>query len=101
MKKIFLTLAILTFVFSSKAQTVIETPSVEEKPAYSLLWGLFQSNNYSKIRTATLQTEKTDVKVSSTTNDTETEQKSLLWGAIQWTEKKKNASTEKTDKHGK
>lgn len=93
MKKVILIIAVLTTSFAVKAQATDKEPTTKNKTEYSYLWGLFKSKDYPKGKSAAFEVEKPEFSTSlseSAIDSTKYEQKSILWGAIQWTEKKKN-----------
>lgn len=100
MKKILLASILLCgTVLTLSAQEVPQDPPKDNKVEHSFLWGLFQSDGYDKDRTTVFETEISGVDSSPATSvDTDQyEQKSVLWGAIQWTEKKKQPTNSKND----
>lgn len=93
MKKVILIIAVITTSLAVKAQTTDKEPTTKNKTEYSYLWGLFKSKDYPKGKSAAFEVEKPEFSTSlseSAIDSTRYEQKSILWGAIQWTEKKKN-----------
>jgi hypothetical protein len=93
MKKVILISAIFMTSLSANAQSTEQTTPAKSKSYYSFAWGLFKSKDYPKNKTAVFEFEKP--KFSTSLSDapldtTKYEQKSLLWGAVKWTEKKKN-----------
>jgi hypothetical protein len=93
MKKVILIIVVLLTSIAVKAQTTDKEPTTKNKTEYSLLWGLFKSKDYPKGKAAVFEVEIPEFSTSlseSAIDSTKYEQKSILWGAIQWTEKKKN-----------
>lgn len=91
MKKVILIIAVVLTSVASNAQNTVENPAKNEKLEYSFLWGLFKSKDYPKGKAAVFEVKKTEFSTSlseSAIDSTKYEQKSILWGAIQWTEKK-------------
>lgn len=95
MKKVILIIAVFMTSLVINAQNTVQNPSKKEGVYYSFAWGLFKSKNYPKNKTAVVEVEKPKISTSSADTPLDTtryEQKSILWGAIQWTEKKKSSS---------
>lgn len=92
MKKIVFILAVVLTSFAVQAQSKEQNQPKESKVNYSLAWGLFKSKNYPKENTAKFEFEKPEFRFDAQVDTTKYEQKSALWGAIQWTEKKKEVS---------
>lgn len=92
MKKFFLFLAISAASVAANAQSTEQKLPKKDKVNYSFAWGLFKSKAYSKDKTVVFQFEKPKSSTSYALDTTKYEQKSILWGAIQWTEKKKDVS---------
>lgn len=95
MKKVILIIAVLTISFSVKAQTTEKEPKTDSKMEYSYIWGLFQSKDYPKGQSVVIEVEKPEFSTllsEPAVDSTKYEEKSIFWGAIQWTEKKKNTS---------
>ena len=95
MKKAILIITVVLTSFVANAQSTNQNQTKKAKTEYSYLWGLFKSDGYAKEKTNSIVVEKP--KFSSLLEDTSLdktkyEQKSILWGAIQWTEKKKSLS---------
>lgn len=64
-----------------------QKPTSKEKVEYSIAWGLFKSAGYTKKKSTVIK--KTTVAASKSAISTPKYQhKSILWGAIQWTEEK-------------
>lgn len=85
---------------SAQAQSPDENASTKSKTYYSFAWGLFKSKDYPKDKTIVVEFEKPDVSTSRSitpVDSTVYEQKSILWGAIQWTEKKKPTTPARID----
>jgi hypothetical protein len=88
MKKLILIFVVFMTSLTVSAQSTEQTTPTKSRLYYSFAWGLFKSKDYPKNKTAVVKVEKP--KISTTPLDTtKYEQKSILWGAIQWTEKKK------------
>lgn len=85
-------MVVFTTCMVMEAQTNTQNPPKKEKMEYSYFWGLFKSKDYPKGKSVVFKVEKPEFSTSlseSTTDTTKYEQKSILWGAIQWTEKKR------------
>ena len=72
----------------ANGQNTNQTQPQKSKFYYSFAWGLFKSKNYQNYKAATLEIQKPTVLVKPKIEITEYEVKSILWGAIKWTEKK-------------
>jgi hypothetical protein len=95
---------VMLFAFNVNAQTTTQEKAGSGKVHYSVFWGLFKSkedpNNQSKAKENTKfrfrdQFEPTPIDTALY------EEKSILWGAVQWTERKNktvNANTSKNEK---
>jgi hypothetical protein len=95
MKKYLLPVMLLILTVSVEAQKSEPKRTEKSKLQYSLMWGLIKSKNYSK---ATPVSFKADYSQPAIAIDTNThEMKSYLWGAVQWSAKKKT----KTQQNGK
>jgi hypothetical protein len=91
MKKVIL----IIVVFMASLAVNAQNPSKNKKKEYSFAWGLFKSKNYPKDKIAVFKLEKPKTSTSfvdMSLDTTKYEQKSILWGAIQWSEKKKISS---------
>ena len=96
MNKIIFFLGILLLTaLASQAQENNQTKE-KGKASYSFLWGAFKSKNY-KAKNFEFDTSKKVcthyTKNSFAIDTTKYVQKRLLWGAIQWTEKKEETKT--------
>lgn len=58
---------------------------------YSLFWGLFKSKNFKPIKIEPIKIKN----ISLDSLDKDYEKKQVLWGALQWTEKKKKTRFER------
>lgn len=98
MKKIILILAITLSSIVSVAQTKKDTIAKKSSIEYSYLWGLFKSDNYVGRKNKVSKIERIKVKSVkiSKIDTTKYEEKSMLWGALKWTEKKEKNSNLKT-----
>lgn len=92
-KVIFIAIAIFLTVSTSEAQTQTQaqtqanTHKNKSSIKYSFLWGLIKSKNYKPHKTkANTEERTTKLFIIDTANY---EIKRVLWGAVQWTEKKK------------
>ncbi len=66
------------------------TPSDKSSKAnYSLFWGLLKSKDYKAIKIQPIKIYN----ISLDSLDKDHEKKQTLWGAIQWTEKKKKQNS--------
>jgi hypothetical protein len=104
MKKVFLIIGVVLTSLLANAQNTVQNPPKNEKMEYSFLWGLFKSKVYQKGKSVVFEVEKPKFSTSlseSAIDSTKYQQKSILWGAIQWTEKKKNNATVKSQSNGK
>lgn len=104
MKKVILIIAVLTTSLVVQAQTTDKEPTTKNKTECSYLWGLFKSKDYPKGKSVVIVVEKPEFSTllsESAIDNTKYEQKSILWGAIQWTEKKKSNSPVKSQSNGK
>jgi hypothetical protein len=93
MKRIILIIGVVLTSLAANAQNTIQNPPKNEKMEYSFLWGLFKAKDYPKGKSVVFEVEKPELSTSlseSAVNSTKQEQKSILWGTIQWTEKRKN-----------
>lgn len=99
MKRIILIVGVVLTALVSNAQNTVQSPPKNEKVEYSYLWGLVKSKDYTNGNSVVFGIEKPKFSISLTNavNDTvKYERKSILWGAIQWTEKKKSKKLIKT-----
>lgn len=104
MKKLILLLTVISFSFAVKAQSSDKKNPTKSKTEYSFVWGLFKSKNFSKKKSTTIELEKSKLSTSlslPSIDSTKYEQKSILWGAIQWTEKKNDISDVKAQSNEK
>ena len=102
MKKVILIIAVFMTSLAVNAQSTVQNPTKNEKIEYSCLWGLFKSKDYPKNKTAVVEFQIPKISTSffdTTLDSTQYEQKSVLWGAIQWTEKKKSSSPVKPQRN--
>ena len=82
---------LLTLIFSfglliGYAQTNTPKPiDKSSKANYSLFWGLLKSKDYKPVKIQPIKIKN----ISLDSLDNDHEKKQALWGAIQWTEKKK------------
>lgn len=92
----------LTLFFSVNAQSQESKLPEKEKTNYSFLWGLFQSDGYKKSKQKSVEVEMATIGEATAlppVDSSKYEVKSILWGMVQWTEKKKDSSNTKTDDH--
>ncbi len=104
MKRVILIIGVVLTSLVANAQKNVQNPPNNKKMEYSYFWGLFKSKDYPKGKSVVFEVEKPEFSTSlseSTTDTTKYEQKSILWGAIQWTEKKKNNTPVKSQSNGK
>ena len=109
MKKGILILAVLMTSIVAQAQSLEKSSPTKSQTEYSFVWGLFKSKDYPKGQSFVFEFEKYEFEkpeFSTTMSEpavdgTQYEQKSILWGAIQWTEKKNNTSPVKSQSNGK
>ena len=93
MKNVVLISVVVLTSLAASAQDTGQSPPKNEKKEYSFLWGVFKSKNYPKSKSIVVEAETKEIKQSLSEPAFDTakyEQKSILWGVIQWTEKKKN-----------
>jgi len=92
MKRVILITAAAIISLAANAQNTVQNSPKNEKKEYSFLWGIFKSKDYKKEKSIMLEVEKPrfSSSASSVFDTTKFVQKSILWGAIQWTERKKN-----------
>lgn len=101
MKKVILIIAVLTTTLTVKAQSSEKSTPTKSQVEYSFAWGLFKSKDYLKEKSGVFKFEKPKFVTSLPELDVDTtkyEQKSILWGAFQWTEKKKSIYPENASK---
>lgn len=92
MKKVILIIVVSTTTFAVKAQSLEKNTPAESKTEYVFMWGLFKSKDYPKGKSVAFEIEKPEFSTSLSeppVDSSKYEQKSMLWGAIQWTEKEK------------
>jgi hypothetical protein len=92
MKKVIFIIAIFMTSMAGNAQITAQNSTKKAKTEYSFVWGLFKTNGYSKENSISIEVEIPEISTSSSDTPLETtkyEQKSILWGAIQWTEKRR------------
>jgi GH43 family beta-xylosidase len=95
MKKFILTLAISALAYTASSQLIQEVATKKNLTSYSFAWGLFKSKENPKNKSVVVKVEKPEFSTSFSEfsiDSTKYERKSILWGAIQWTEKKKSSS---------
>ncbi len=98
MKKLILILGVVTTSVAAKAQPTASTTKESGKVQYSIAWGLFKSKDYAKENTAVFEVAQPQFELTSdtSTNTSEYEMKRILWGAVQWSTKKKTISSTNT-----
>ncbi len=104
MKKVIFIIAVFMTSLVANSQSTAQNPPKNAKIEYSYLWGLFKSENYPKDKIAVFEFENPKISTSLSKTQLDSikyEQKSILWGAIKWTEKKKNFSPIKSQSNGK
>jgi hypothetical protein len=102
MKKVILIIAVFMTSLAVHAQSKKKTTATKSTSYYSFAWGLFKSKNYPKNKTAVVKVVKQKILTSSYAmplDSKQYEKKSILWGAIQWTEK--NNTSMKSQSNGK
>jgi hypothetical protein len=103
MKKVILIMVVFTTFLAAEAQTNNQKQPQKVKVEYSILWGLFKIDGYANKKLTNLKSKnsksETLLKVAPL-DTTKYERKSILWGAAQWTVKKKS-KTVKTQSNGK
>jgi hypothetical protein len=95
MKKVILIIAVLMTSLASNSQSTSQNTPRNNKVEYSFIWGIFKSKDYPKDTATAFEFEKPEYSNSPSNTSLDTikyEQKSVLWGAVQWTEKKKNVT---------
>jgi hypothetical protein len=96
MKKTIFIVAFFIGTISLKAQNTTQVQSHKNQMYYSFFWGLFKSTNYQQDKTPRPKNEKLKVPIffsDVNVDTTKYEQKRLLWGTVEWTEKKKNITS--------
>ena len=90
MKKIILIITVLAITHSANAQGIKKDNTKKNQMYYSFAWGLFKSKDYPKNKLSDFESSKIIPKiiVKNGLDSTLYDQKSILWGAIQWSEKK-------------
>ncbi len=101
MKKVILITTVFMTSLAVNAQSSVQTPKQKSKMYHSFAWGLFQSKNYPKDKIDIFQAKTPEFSYYLQIDTTKYEQRSALWGAIQWTEKKKSSSLVKPQSNGK
>jgi hypothetical protein len=102
MKKVILIIAVFMTSLAVNAQSTEQNTPKKSKFYYSFAWGLFKSKDNPKNKTAVVKVEKQKILTSSYAmplDSKQYEKKSILWGAIQWTEK--NNTSMKSQSNGK
>lgn len=93
MKRVILIIGVVLTSLAANAQNTVQNSTKNEKIEYSYLWGIFKSKDYPKGKSVVFEVEKPEFSTSlseSAIDSAKYEQKSILWGAVQWTEKKRN-----------
>lgn len=104
MKRVILIIGVVLTSLAANAQNTVKSPPKNEKKEYSFLWGIYKSKDYPKDKSIVFEVEKPEFSTSlseSAVDSTKQERKSILWGVIQWTEKKKNNEPVKSHSHEK
>jgi len=92
MKKLIFVFALFVFVNAVKPQNTNNNISNKNKTEYWLAWGLFRFEGKEKKFKNEKEIGKTNLKIEKPEyffDSTKYERKSILWGAAQWTQKKK------------
>jgi hypothetical protein len=92
MKKSVLSIVILAISIPLQAQASEKEPETKTKTCYSIAWGLFKSKDCPDVKSVDVVIHKPEIATSaseSTVENSDVETKRILWGAIQWTVKKK------------
>ncbi|MFN7275387.1 MAG: hypothetical protein ACK5VF_09930 [Bacteroidota bacterium] len=92
MKNIIFLSCILVLSASVEAKSNANDTTQKKKADYTFAWGLIRSKNYPKNKSFAFEFNTPEFKSSvpgKSIDSSKYEQKSILWGAIQWTEKKK------------
>lgn len=92
MKKRILIITVLAISLIANAQVIEKDNKEKNKMYYSFVWGLFKSKDYPKNKLSNFEASEqfSKSKVKNGLDSSIYEQKSILWGAIQWSEKKNN-----------
>jgi hypothetical protein len=93
MKKLLIITAVILISLAANAQSTVQNPPKKAKVKYSIFWGLFKSEGYKKDSKKYNLPEYKAEFYDIITDTTKYEVKSFLWGAVKWTEKKKNTSS--------
>lgn len=98
MKKVILIIAVLMTSLVVAAQSTDKNTPSKSKTEYSFAWGLFKSKDYPKEKTTVFDFAKPEFSTQLSPNDsTLYVEKSMLWGAIRWTERKYSPVTPQTN----
>jgi hypothetical protein len=104
MKNLLSLAVVMLLAFNVDAQTKTQEKAGSGKVHYSVFWGLIKSKEDPNEKNKTKEQAGFRIRdqFDSTPIDTTLyEEKSILWGAVQWTERKNktvNANTSKNDK---
>jgi hypothetical protein len=92
MKKTILIITVFAISLFANAQVIEKDNKEKDKIYYSFVWGLFKSKDYPKNKLSDFEASNqiSKIKVKSSLDSSIYEPKSILWGAIQWSEKKNN-----------
>ena len=93
MKKTVAFFIILAASLPLQAQSTEKEPESKTTWCYSIAWGLFKSKDCALVKSMNVEIAKPEIVTSepeSTVENTNYEKKRILWGAIQWTVKKKD-----------
>jgi erythromycin esterase-like protein len=98
MKKTLLICGVSLIFLAFIAQETTKRLAPKYNIEHSFLWGLFKSENYAKEKTVVVEFENPKVASTAfpTIDTTKYEEKSVLWGAIKWTEKKSETTKNST-----
>lgn len=92
MKKTILIILVVVSSATVKANYIERDTTFKKKPEFTFAWGLIKSKNYPKDKYFGFELNEQNSKYSKQDkrfDSTKYVQKSILWGSIQWTEKKK------------
>lgn len=93
MKKTVAFYIILAASLPLQAQSTENEPQSKTTRCYSVAWGLFKSKDCALVKSMNVEVTKPEISTSeskSILDDPNYEKKRILWGAIQWTVKKKD-----------
>lgn len=95
---------VLLISVTANAQTKNQQENNSGKINYSIFWGLIKSKEDPNNKNKEIEQRKIGLPnkiILNTLDTTQFEEKSILWGAVQWTERKNKSLTAKTSKNEK